>query len=169
MRPIKIATRQSFGVERRKKQEHADRQIARRRAFLVTGGCLALGTFFLPKSAFADDMATEECKKIIESQIRAFMEADHATAYSFASPVVKQMYPDPASFAAMVKRGYAAVYAPQTYSFGRATKRDGQQIQEVQLTDKQGKNWVALYTLSDFDGEWRITGVFLQRSKALPT
>jgi hypothetical protein len=139
---------------------------------LITGALFALAALFVSFQAKAEDEAmkpAEVTKNIVDMQIKAFLTKDHDTAYGFAAPVIKRMYPDSSSFAAMVKRGYPAIYEPSTYSFGRATERDGQHYLEVQLTDKKGGNWVALYTLGDFSGEWRITGVFLRRSQARPT
>ncbi|MEO0497688.1 MAG: DUF4864 domain-containing protein [Pseudomonadota bacterium] len=132
------------------------------RRVALAGMVAAAATFALPKSVWAmgDD---ERCKKVVASQLDAFIRKDFQGAYAHAAPVIQRMYPTSEVFAQMVSRGYAAVYDPSSYAFGRAMERDGQRVQEVFITDKSGVAWVALYSLAEFEGEFRITGVFLQK------
>ncbi|MEO0635984.1 MAG: DUF4864 domain-containing protein [Pseudomonadota bacterium] len=132
-----------------------------RRAMLLS---LLAGAAIVAVPVKARAMGAEErCMKVIESQLKAFMSSDYDVAYSYAAPVIQRMYPDSGSFAEMVSRGYAAIFKPTSYAFGRAMERDGQRVQEVFITDQAGADWVALYSLAEFAGEFRITGVFLQR------
>lgn len=130
---------------------------------LMLGGLLAGAAIIAaPMPGFSMD-AEQRCLKVVESQLEAFIAQDYERAYSHAAPVIQRMYPNSDSFAQMVSRGYAAIFEPTSYAFGRAMEREGQRVQEVFITDKSGTDWVALYSLAEFDSEFRITGVFLQR------
>jgi hypothetical protein len=97
----------------------------------------------------------------IEQQLQAFLSDDGARAYSFAAPNIKQLFPSEAIFMEMVQRGYQPVYRPRSYSFGKLTETGDSLEQIVDIVDAEGAFWVALYTLEQFDGAWRITGCYL--------
>ncbi|MEM1366020.1 MAG: DUF4864 domain-containing protein [Pseudomonadota bacterium] len=134
--------------------------LNRRTAMLGMLGAAA--SFVFIDRALAMD-AEERCAKVVESQLNAFIRKDYKGAYAHAAPVIQRMYPNSEVFAQMVSRGYGAVYDPASFALGRAMERDGQRVQEVFITDKAGVGWVALYSLGEYDGEFRITGVFLQK------
>ena len=69
-------------------------------------------------AAHAED-PVQTTQSMIEEQIRAFLKDDADTAYSFAAPGIKAMYPDKNVFFAMVKKSYEPVYHPGNYAFGR--------------------------------------------------
>ncbi len=56
-------------------------------------------------------------ESIISRQIEAFRAGDEEAAFSFASPSLQQLFRTPDNFIGMVRRGYAAVYAPRRFSF----------------------------------------------------
>ncbi len=65
---------------------------------------------FMSVAAFAQSISeTEktEFQRIITAQISAFRADDGPTAYSFAAPVVRNIFPTPEIFMSMVKRGYS--------------------------------------------------------------
>lgn len=111
--------------------------------------------------SLADDTAKAKAQDIIRSQIEAFKSGQDALAYSFASPTIQGFYPDIPVFMDMVKRGYAPVYAPRNYDFGRTKEpSNGVVVQEVLVTGPDGKPWTAVYTLMrQPDGAWKINGV----------
>ncbi|MGJ8571027.1 MAG: DUF4864 domain-containing protein [Hoeflea sp.] len=118
----------------------------------------------------ADDAAS--ARDIIESQINAFLNDDMATAYSFASPAIKQIYPDQSRFFDMVKRGYQPVYRPGNFAFGRSkSAADGSGIvQEVIIQGPGGQDWTALYSLErQPDGSFKINGVQMIKTAAPQT
>jgi hypothetical protein len=120
--------------------------------------------------ARADDAAS--ARDIIESQINAFLNDDMAAAYSFASPSIKQLYPDQSRFFDMVKRGYQPVYRPGNFAFGRSkAAADGTGIvQEVIIQGSGGEDWTALYSLErQPDGSFKINGVQMIKSAAPQT
>lgn len=111
----------------------------------------------------ADEAARSTAQEIIRSQIEAFKAGQDAAAYSYASPTIQGYFPDISVFMDMVKRGYAPVYAPRNYDFGRTKEpSDGVVIQELLVTGPDGKPWTAVYTLvRQSDGAWKINGVQL--------
>ena len=117
--------------------------------------------FSAPAAAFGDgDRAAVE--SVIEQQIQAFLRDDGATAYSFAAPAIKQMYPTVDAFMAMVKNGYPQVYRPRTHAFGELKEQPGYLEQSVDIVDGQGNFWTAVYTLrQEVDGSWKITGCYI--------
>lgn len=122
----------------------------------------------LATSAMAEDDLTK-ARGIVEQQIVAFLQDDIDTAYSFAAPGIKSMYPEPQRFIEMVKRNYLPVYRPGNYAFGRAlADTEGNTIAlEVLITGPQGKDWRAVYVLKkQTDGIFQISGVRLSKLKA---
>ena len=63
----------------------------------------------------------------------------------------------------MVKNGYQPLFDPDFYVFGRNTFLYGEVYQEMIVTDRNGKQWQAVYTLKQQeDGSWKITGVKME-------
>lgn len=102
----------------------------------------------------------------ISGQIDAFSRDDGPAAYAFAADAIRAIFPSPDAFLDMVKHGYAPVYRPRTRVFGAAIEgEDGGLVKEVLITDAEGGDWVARYTLArDAEGRWRITGCQLVKS-----
>jgi hypothetical protein len=106
-----------------------------------------------------DTMATQQ---VIGGQIEAFKAGDGAKAYSYAAPSIKQVFTTVDIFMNMVQTGYMPLYKPESYVFGKNALISGQVHQEVLVTDAQGKQWQAVYTLvRQDDGSWKVTGVKL--------
>lgn len=118
----------------------------------------------------ADEVA--DGRTVIESQINAFLTDDMAAAYSFASPSIKNLYPDQTRFFEMVKRGYQPVYRPGNFAFGRSRLAPGGGgiVQEVIISGPDGQDWTALYSLErQPDGSFKINGVQMIRAAAPQT
>jgi hypothetical protein len=130
---------------------------------------LIIAAFAVP--AFADDARTQAAQSSIESQLKAFIADDNATAYSYAAPNVKKIFPTLDVFMGMVTGAYKPVQKPQSYSFGRTEWMSSTTVaQEVLLVGPDGKDYVALYTLElQPDGVYRVTGVSLREAKTLST
>lgn len=109
--------------------------------------------------------ATEksEFQRIITAQISAFRADDGPTAYSFAAPVVRNIFPTPEIFMSMVKRGYPQVYRPQAFNFTEALIDPlGRPAQKMLVVGPDGKTYEALYSMEKQpDGTWRISGCTL--------
>ncbi|GIL01575.1 MAG: hypothetical protein BroJett030_14740 [Alphaproteobacteria bacterium] len=133
------------------------------RTIVILAAAVIVGALAAP--AMAQNIAEADARavqSVIDSQIGAFRAGDDQKAYSFAAPGIKAVFPTVERFMAMVKGGYQPVYDPQSYRFGRNLLVGDQVHQEVIITDRQGKLWQAVYTLSQQkDGSWKITGVKL--------
>jgi hypothetical protein len=121
----------------------------------------SLASLALVLPARAED-PLQTTQALIQQQIQAFLHDDANTAYSFAAPGIKAMFPDKDAFFAMVKKSYAPVYHPGNYAFGRnRSVDDGATIyQEVLITGSDGKDWSAIYQVTrQPDGSYKINGV----------
>jgi hypothetical protein len=121
---------------------------------------------FMSVTAFAQSISeTEktEFQRIIAAQISAFRADDGPTAYSFAAPVVRNIFPTPEIFMSMVKRGYPQVYRPQSFNFTEALIDPmGRPAQKMLVVGPDGKTYEALYSMEKQpDGTWRISGCTL--------
>ncbi|PLK71191.1 DUF4864 domain-containing protein [Rhizobium sp. TH135] len=132
-------------------------------ALFLTAGLLAAPVFA------QQDTKTEAAglaKDVIEQQITAFLNNDATTAYSFASPEIKSVFPNAERFFEMVKKSYAPVYRPGNYAFGRnQVSPDGTvAYQEVLISAPDGKDWAVYYELKrQRDGQFAINGVRMMR------
>jgi hypothetical protein len=136
--------------------------IVRRIAVLIyfTLACAA--------GARAEDPVAQ-AQSVIASQIAALMHEDAETAYSFASPGIRSLYPDKNAFLSMVRKQYDAVSNAGTYAFGRSKLIGGGEVvlQEVMISAKEGKDWTAIYEMRLMDdGSYKVNGVRMIRNTA---
>jgi hypothetical protein len=111
----------------------------------------------------ADDVAAGQT--VIRSQVEALGRDDAATAYSFAAPAIRDMFPQADIFMDMVRRSYAPVYRHKSFEFGEARVSGGQIAQRVHIIDAEGVPWEALYTLEQQpDGSVKIIGCVLLKA-----
>jgi hypothetical protein len=111
----------------------------------------------------ADDVASAQ--GIIRSQVEAFGRDDAATAYSYAAPAIRNMFPQADIFLGMVQRNYSPVYRHRSFEFGEARAMDGKIAQQVHIVDADGVPWEALYTLEQQpDGSVKISGCVLLKT-----
>ena len=109
-------------------------------------------------------------RQIISEQIAAFNADDGGKAWSYAAPSIKQLFPTPDVFMAMVKKGYQPVYRQQSFSFGEITDAAARPTQHVTIVDADGKIWTALYTMQKQpDGTWKISGCTLVQMPGVST
>jgi hypothetical protein len=126
---------------------------------------------FLPSSVFAGEAEVKAAQAAIDGQLKAFLADDGATAYSFAAPNVKRIFPTVDTFMNMVTNGYAPVRNPRSYSFGKVEETGPTSIiQQVLIVGPDGKDYEAVYTLErQPDGTFQITGCSLRASNSLST
>jgi Domain of unknown function (DUF4864) len=111
----------------------------------------------------ADDVASAQ--SVIRSQVEAFGRDDAATAYSYAAPAIRDIFPQADTFMAMVRNSYAPVYRHKSFEFGEARVSDGKIAQQVHIIDADGIPWEALYALElEPDGSVRISGCVLLKA-----
>ena len=135
------------------------------RAFLV-----AIATI-LSTMAFAGDAEVKAAQGTIEAQLKAFQAGDGESAYSYAAPNIKRIFPTVEIFMGMVESGYQPVRNPLNFSFGKVQEMGPNSIvQQVMILGPDGKDYEAVYTLElQPDGTYRITGVSLKASNSLST
>ncbi|EYR79900.1 hypothetical protein AKG11_11665 [Shinella sp. SUS2] len=127
--------------------------------------CVSLS---LPSATWAGE-PVDTVQGIIQSQIAAFLDDDAKAAYSFASPTIRGKFPTEDAFFDMVKKGYAPVYRPGNFAFGRSKVTDGVVVQEVLISGPDGKDWTALYqVVKQPDGSYKINGVHIVRTAPGP-
>ena len=108
-------------------------------------------------------------QSIITGQIEAFRADDGERAYSYAAPMIRKIFPNPETFMAMVRQGYAQVYRPQSYQFGAAGfSASGRPTQRVTIVGPDGISYEAIYTMEQQpDGSWQINGCAIVRAPEL--
>lgn len=121
----------------------------------------ALLFVFLLAPAQAENADQSAFQAVISGQLEAFKKDDGQTAYSFAAPIVKGIFPSAEIFMGMVKRGYEPIYKNTKYVFGDlATDSLGRPAQHVIITASNGKRYEAVYAMQQQpDGSWKIAGV----------
>ncbi|MCT7665477.1 DUF4864 domain-containing protein [Shinella kummerowiae] len=130
---------------------------------------LCILTITLPSSFARAEEPVDTAQSIIQSQIDAFLNDDAKTAYSFASPTIRGKFPSESAFFDMVKKGYAPVYRPGNFAFGRSKVAGDTVVQEVLISGPDGKDWTALYQLvKQPDGSYKINGVHMVRAAPGP-
>ena len=128
---------------------------------LILFAALLIG---LAAPAFAeDDVAAAQ--STIRAQVDALARDDAATAYGYAAPMIQRMFPDPESFIAMVRNGYAPVYRHKSFDSDEGRAEDGKIMQKAHIVDADGAVWEALYTVErQPDGSLKITGCMLLKA-----
>jgi hypothetical protein len=124
---------------------------------------LLIALLCLAAPAYADDVTAAQA--VIRAQEQAFSRDDATSAYSFAAPAIREIFPEASVFMTMVQRAYAPVYRHKSFEFGEARAAGGQIAQRVHIIDADGRPWEALYTLErQGDGSFKIIGCVLLKA-----
>lgn len=126
-------------------------------AALLISLCLAL-----PASA-----QNKEIEAVIGSQIEAFLADDFVTAFTFASPTIRDIFRTPENFGAMVRGGYPMVWRPSEVTFLELHEKDGALWQMVQITDAAGAVHYLDYQMVSLENGWKINAVQLLKAPGL--
>lgn len=122
-------------------------------------------------AARADDTpgATDQAaiQSVITQQIDAFRKEDGAAAEAFAAPGIQEKFPSPESFMGMVRSAYAPLIRPRSTHFDSLAQTGLGLVQKLTLVDSAGAVWTVAYTLTQVDGQWRISGCFILKSDAV--
>ena len=120
---------------------------------------------FKVEASVLSDKDEGDIINVVKLQLEAFQQDDFETAYSFASPIIKQIFKNADEFKKMVKSGYQAVYRPKSVNFGPVELIDGVPVLIVYLVDPDGIFVTANYTMQKQDnGEWLINGCILNKA-----
>ena len=110
-----------------------------------------------------DPTGAAEARAIIQSQLSAFEDKAVETAYGFAAPNIKRIFPSAKAFGRMVREGYPMVWNPSETSFLDAERRDDTIVQQLRILDQAGMPYIAGYTMIQIEGDWRIAGVQIKK------
>lgn len=112
----------------------------------------------------AEDASGAAFQAVITAQLEAIGRGDAAAAQSFASPGIKQKFPDAPQFLEMVQRSYAPLVRPRSTHFESVGDTGLGPMEKVTIVDSAGVVWTAVYTFEQVDGQWRITGCSLLKA-----
>lgn len=114
----------------------------------------------LGAQAKADETAIQA---VISSQIEAFLADDFTTAFTYASPTIKNIFRTPERFGTMVREGYPMVWRPAEVNFLAMEERGGRLFQTVMMRDGAGALHVLEYEMIETPEGWQIDGVRMIR------
>ncbi len=126
--------------------------MRRRLAGLVMAAALATG-------ALAEEGRVPGVEAVIQDQLNAFMVDDFATAFTFASPMIKGMFGTSERFGQMVRQGYPMVWRPGEVRFLEVESQGALRYQKVMIFDGGGVPHVLEYEMIPAGESWQINGV----------
>ena len=138
----------------------------RRSILVIALSCLVGLSGVRAQDGTADPGSQSAIQSVINQQLDAFKAGDGATAESFASPGIRDRFPDPAGFMGMVKQSYGALVGPKSAKFGELSQTPLGLVQKLTVVDSNGAVWTAAYTMTQVDGQWRISGCYMLKSEA---
>ena len=100
-----------------------------------------------------------EIRSVIDAQVQAFKAEDAVTAFTFASPRIKQLFGTVDNFAAMVQGSYPMVWNPSEVKFLELRRQGPFLFQKVLFVDQNGAPHVLEYNMLETDAGWQIDGV----------
>ncbi|MEM9710442.1 MAG: DUF4864 domain-containing protein [Pseudomonadota bacterium] len=101
---------------------------------------------------------------VIQRQIDAFLVDDFATAFTYASPQIKNIFRSSENFGSMVKQGYPMVWRPADVQYLDLRTEGGAAFQNVMIEDQAGETHVLEYQMMKTDTGWAIAGVRILRA-----
>ena len=108
----------------------------------------------------------DELQSIITRQLAAFGREDATEAESFASPQLRDRFPDPSGFLAMVKENYAALVKPRSTHFDETSDSPHGPLQKMTVVANDGTVWIAVYSFERVGNDWRISGCGLMKQES---
>ncbi|WP_172298431.1 DUF4864 domain-containing protein [Pseudoruegeria sp. HB172150] len=102
---------------------------------------------------------SDEIQGVIGAQLEAFLADDFATAFTYASPTIRQIFRTPENFGSMVRQGYPMVWRPAEVDYLGLEERDGRVLQRVEIADGNGTLHVLEYEMVETAEGWQINGV----------
>ncbi|MCZ4258538.1 DUF4864 domain-containing protein [Sulfitobacter sp. G21635-S1] len=125
-----------------------------------TGFLRMLGALMLAVMSVTGAAAqSTEIEGTINSQFEAFKADDFATAFTYATPSLQQLFQSPQNFQRMVTQGYPMVWRPAEVRYLELRERGGAMWQKVQITDAKGFTHILDYKMEETDMGWRIGAV----------
>lgn len=103
-------------------------------------------------------------ERVISDQLAAFQSDDFATAFTFASPMIKRLFGSAERFGQMVRDGYPMVYRPAEVRMLDQRPEGDQIVQRVMMRDATGRVHFLSYLMIETPDGWQINGVQLSRA-----
>lgn len=125
---------------------------------VIRSGALVL-SMTLGGVALAQEAGQSAVVGVIQNQLEAFQRDDFDEAFTFASPLIKNMFRNPSNFGAMVKQGYPMVWRPADVTFADSETQGSAVLQKVIITDAGGAIHVLEYEMIPVGDGWQINGV----------
>ncbi|MGR3407695.1 DUF4864 domain-containing protein [Roseovarius indicus] len=108
--------------------------------------------------------ANEDIEKVISSQIDAFLADDFETAFTYASPMIKDIFGTPEKFGQMVRQGYPMVWRPSEVNFLSIDRRGKELWQNVMVRDAEGALYILEYQMIPGEMGWLINAVRVRKA-----
>lgn len=115
-------------------------------------------------STSAEEAGSAGIEGTIRGQIDAFLADDFATAFTYASPMIRSIFRTPENFGLMVRQGYPMVWRPSDLRFLDQREAGGRHYQRVQILDQAGVPFIAEYEMIETEKGWLINGVRIERA-----
>jgi hypothetical protein len=125
---------------------------------LLAAAFLALAT-----PVVAEEPRNPAIEGVITDQLQAFQADDFATAFTFASPTIKDLFGTPENFGRMVTQGYPMVHRPESVTMLELREVAGALWQRVMITDAAGVTHTLDYQMVETAEGWQINGVQILR------
>ena len=119
----------------------------------------AATALLLALPAGAQDGPAAAIEGVIQNQIEAFLRDDFETAFTYASPNIKQLFGTPERFGSMVRQGYPMVWRPSDVQYLELEEIGGRLWQKVMITDAAGTVHMLAYQMIQTADGWQINGV----------
>jgi uncharacterized protein DUF4864 len=103
-------------------------------------------------------------RRVISQQLAALRAGRTERAFGFASPGIRAQFGDADHFFAMVRTAYAPLLDARYTEFLEGAVIDGVIVQPLRLIARDNTVLVALYTMEEQNGAWRINGCQLAPS-----
>lgn len=98
-------------------------------------------------------------KATVKGQVEAFRAGDFEAAFSFASPVIQNVFRTPENFGVMVRQGYGVLLNPADMQFLNAREEGGKLWQRVLYRDVHGEIHLFDYEMINGPEGWKIGAV----------
>lgn len=107
----------------------------------------------------AQQLPDDPAQAVIQRQLNAFQQDDFEQAFTFASPVIKNIFRTPERFGEMVRNGYPMVWRPGSVDYLDQAPFAGGVRQKVLIEDANGALHVLEYEMIETRDGWQINGV----------
>ena len=115
--------------------------------------------FFNVSTVFADLSDKEKIQETISQQISSFQTDDFETAFTYASPSIKNMFGNYQNFGMMVRSGFPMVWRTKSVLFLDLLTVNDILVQRVMVTDLDDEIHTLNYMMLETSNGWKIRGV----------